>query len=81
MQQRARTRRRVTRFLSATTVVMLVACQTARKLGLQVSCDLNFRAKLWNWRGDVPKKQLAAETMAGVKSVENNLGQIPAWTT
>ncbi len=25
--------------------------------------------------------QLAAETMAGVKSVENNLGQIPAWTT
>jgi CBS domain-containing protein len=25
--------------------------------------------------------QLAAETMAGVKSVENNLGQVPAWTT
>ncbi len=25
--------------------------------------------------------QLAAETMAGVKSVENNLGQMPAWTT
>ncbi|MGI9420906.1 MAG: CBS domain-containing protein [Geminicoccaceae bacterium] len=25
--------------------------------------------------------QVAAETMAGVKSVENNLGQIPAWST
>ncbi|MCR9201288.1 MAG: sugar kinase [Planctomycetaceae bacterium] len=44
----------------------LVACQTARKLGLQVSCDLNFRAKLWNWRADVPKKQLAAETMSRI---------------
>ena len=43
-----------------------MACQTARELGLQVSCDLNFRAKLWNWRPEVPKKQLAAETMSRI---------------
>lgn len=42
------------------------ACQVARELGLQVSCDLNFRAKLWDWQPDVPKRQLAQETMSRV---------------
>jgi 2-dehydro-3-deoxygluconokinase len=29
--------------------VCLEAAQTARKMGLTVSCDLNYRAKLWRW--------------------------------
>ena len=29
--------------------VSIEAAQTARKMGLTVSCDLNFRAKLWKW--------------------------------
>lgn len=27
----------------------LEACRTARDLGLRISCDLNYRAKLWKW--------------------------------
>jgi len=27
--------------------VLLVACETAKKLGVTISCDLNFRAKMW----------------------------------
>jgi 2-dehydro-3-deoxygluconokinase len=29
--------------------VCLEAVQTARKMGVTVSCDMNFRAKLWKW--------------------------------
>ncbi|MBN1934009.1 MAG: sugar kinase [Anaerolineae bacterium] len=29
--------------------VCLEAAQTARQMGLTVSCDLNYRAKLWKW--------------------------------
>jgi 2-dehydro-3-deoxygluconokinase len=36
------------------------AIQVARELGLTVSCDLNYRAKLWKWG------QLAGEVMAGL---------------
>ena len=41
----------------------VAAVQAAQKAGLQVSCDLNYRARLWNWRPGTDKKQLARETM------------------
>lgn len=44
----------------------LAAVKTARDLGLQVSCDLNFRAKLWNWRPGTPREELASETMSEI---------------
>lgn len=41
----------------------LVAAQQAKQVGAQVSIDLNFRGKLWNWEGNKPARQLAQETM------------------
>ena len=29
--------------------VCLEACQMANKMGLTVSCDLNYRKNLWKW--------------------------------
>ena len=40
--------------------------QKAKAAGATVSCDLNFRKKLWNWRPETPPKQLARECMAQV---------------
>lgn len=49
------------------------ACETnlalvkqAKQAGVTVSCDLNFRKKLWRWRPSVEPKQLARECMAEV---------------
>ncbi len=36
----------------------------AKQSGATVSCDLNFRKKLWNWRPGVDRRQLARECMA-----------------
>lgn len=36
----------------------------AKTTGATVSCDLNFRKKLWNWRPGTGKQQLARESMA-----------------
>src|SRR5207247_1672935 len=36
----------------------------AKKAGVTVSCDLNFRKKLWNWRPGTAPKALARECMA-----------------
>ncbi|HIF00208.1 MAG TPA: sugar kinase [Planctomycetes bacterium] len=44
----------------------IAAVQRAQDAGVRVSCDLNYRAKLWNWKPGVERKQLAAETMARV---------------
>jgi 2-dehydro-3-deoxygluconokinase len=41
----------------------LVAAREARSLGLTVSCDLNFRRKLWNWDKSVSPSELAQRTM------------------
>lgn len=41
----------------------LVAAQRAREAGLTVSCDLNFRKKLWQWEAGVPPRELAERTM------------------
>ena len=34
--------------------------QQAKKAGVTVSCDLNFRKKLWRWRPGTASKQLTA---------------------
>ena len=41
----------------------LALSSVARKAGVTVSCDLNFRKKLWRWDPDVPSRELAERTM------------------
>ena len=41
----------------------VAAVRHAKQAGLTVSCDLNFRKKLWNWKPGVPPQSLARETM------------------
>jgi 2-dehydro-3-deoxygluconokinase len=43
-----------------------LAMENARKRGLKVSCDLNFRKKLWRWKPGTPPVDLARETMRGL---------------
>ncbi len=38
----------------------------AKQAGASVSCDLNYRKKLWNWRPGTDKKVLARECMSEV---------------
>ena len=40
-----------------------VAVEHAKRAGLQVSCDLNFRKKLWQWDASKAPRDLAEETM------------------
>lgn len=40
-----------------------VSVQTAKRLGLTVSCDLNFRKKLWNWQPGTKSTDLCRQTM------------------
>lgn len=42
------------------------AVRAAKQAGLTVSCDLNFRAKLWNWEPDTSKRDLAKRVMSEV---------------
>ncbi len=44
----------------------LVAVQAAKAAGLTVSCDLNFRKKLWRWDPAVSPRDLAEQTMRKV---------------
>lgn len=44
----------------------LALVEQARKSGVKVSCDLNFRKKLWNWRPGTAPKALARECMSQV---------------
>ena len=44
----------------------LAAVKAAHDKGVTVSCDLNFRKKLWNWKPDVPPQHLAERTMRGI---------------
>ena len=39
------------------------AVKQARAAGLTVSCDLNFRRKLWRWKAGVEPRELALQTM------------------
>lgn len=43
--------------------VALSAVQKAKTTGLKVSCDLNFRKKLWRWDDCLKPRELAEETM------------------
>jgi 2-dehydro-3-deoxygluconokinase len=42
------------------------SAELAKKSGLQVSCDLNFRKKLWQWDNSKAARTLAEETMRGI---------------
>ena len=44
----------------------LELAQRAKASGATVSCDLNFRKKLWNWRPPTSSKQLARDCMSQV---------------
>ena len=44
----------------------LALVEQAKKSGVKVSCDLNFRKKLWNWRPGIAPKVLARECMPQV---------------
>lgn len=44
----------------------LVAAEQAQRAGLSVSCDLNFRSKLWQWDAGKSTRQLAHEVMSGI---------------
>jgi 2-dehydro-3-deoxygluconokinase len=44
----------------------LAAVRAAKSKGLTVSCDLNFRRKLWNWHAGTPPRELAERTMRGI---------------
>ncbi|MCG8650607.1 MAG: sugar kinase [Pirellulales bacterium] len=41
----------------------LVAVRAAKAAGLTVSCDLNFRGKLWRWDPSLPARELAQREM------------------
>ncbi|MEX0321781.1 MAG: sugar kinase [Puniceicoccaceae bacterium] len=41
----------------------LVAAQKAKAAGVTVSCDLNFRKKLWKWDSSKSSQELAEDTM------------------
>lgn len=43
--------------------VALYAVREAAERGLRVSCDMNFRSKLWQWDPALPPLELAARTM------------------
>lgn len=42
----------------------LALAKLAKQLGVTISCDLNFRKKLWNWRPGTRPQQLATEIMS-----------------
>ena len=44
----------------------LAAVKAAKAAGLTVSCDLNYRKKLWNWEPGTSRRELAERTMRGL---------------
>ncbi|MBT6723571.1 MAG: sugar kinase [Planctomycetaceae bacterium] len=38
----------------------------AKEAGVEISCDLNFRQKLWKWHSDIQGQELARQCMAEV---------------
>ena len=49
------------------------AVETAQKIGLTVSCDLNFRKKLWQWEPGTDPHTLASRVMASILPYVNVL--------
>jgi 2-dehydro-3-deoxygluconokinase len=57
----------ITPSLSATAAdATIQAVRAAKSAGLTVSCDLNFRAKLWRWESGTDPKSLARRVMSDV---------------
>lgn len=57
----------ITPALSETAAIATeIAVRTAKEKGLTVSCDLNFRNKLWQWQNGTPAKELAKKTMTSI---------------
>lgn len=48
---------------AASAEAALAAVRAAKERGVTVSCDLNFRKKLWRWKGGAAPVELARETM------------------
>lgn len=44
----------------------LTAVKAAKRASATVSCDLNFRAKLWNWQEGAKPRELAREVMSEI---------------
>lgn len=44
----------------------LAAVRAASEAGMTVSCDLNFRKKLWNWHPGISARDLAERTMRSI---------------
>lgn len=44
----------------------LTAARKAKSAGAKVSCDLNFREKLWRWDSSKERRELAEETMRAI---------------
>ena len=54
----------ITPAISATAAeAALAAVQEARERGVTISCDLNFRRKLWQWDSSLEPQKLAQKTM------------------
>ncbi len=57
----------ITPAISAETAkAALEAVKSAKDSGLTVSCDLNFRKKLWRWQPETAPRELAEKTMRGI---------------
>lgn len=58
---------RITPALSAIAAeVSVEAVKEAKRLGLKVSCDLNFRKNLWTWDASLTARELAQKTMTKI---------------
>lgn len=44
----------------------MAAVKACRKQGITVSCDLNYRNKLWKWNLSLSQRELAEKTMRGI---------------
>jgi len=57
----------ITPAVSRTAAEATIQCvQQAKEAGVTVSCDLNFRAKLWRWSEETDPKTLAGQVMRKV---------------
>jgi len=46
--------------------VTLAAMRAASAAGVKIACDMNYRAKLWQWEPSRTPRELATETMRGL---------------
>ena len=51
----------------------LEAVKTAKDLGIRISCDLNYRSKLWKWGKNISSRELARNKMRNILKYVNIL--------